>query len=88
MLAGGIIGITFSSPVAIPVAFASHFILDALPHYGVDDVKEVLGDWVIRTDAVLVVSFLLYLLSSHIETSSCALVGAVSAASPDFAWLW
>jgi len=35
VLAGAIIGLTVSNPVAaIVLAFASHFVLDALPHFG------------------------------------------------------
>lgn len=31
---GALIGIAIANPLAIPLAFASHFLLDALPHYG------------------------------------------------------
>ena len=34
--AGSIIGAVLPLPVAIPVAFASHFVMDMLPHYGID----------------------------------------------------
>lgn len=34
-LTGAIIGAFLPLPLAIPIAFASHFILDALPHYGI-----------------------------------------------------
>lgn len=34
-LAGGLIGKLLPWPVAVPVALASHFALDALPHYGI-----------------------------------------------------
>ena len=34
-LTGMILGATLATPLAIPVAFASHFVLDSLPHYGV-----------------------------------------------------
>lgn len=34
--AGSIIGAVLPLPLAIPLAFASHFVLDALPHYGID----------------------------------------------------
>ncbi len=33
-LTGAVIGFGIGNPVAIPIAFASHFILDSLPHYG------------------------------------------------------
>jgi hypothetical protein len=31
---GAFIGIAIANPLAIPLAFASHFLLDALPHFG------------------------------------------------------
>ena len=34
-LSGALIGSVLPLPIAIPVAFASHFLLDALPHYGI-----------------------------------------------------
>lgn len=35
MLSGAIIALTISQPaIALPLAFVSHFVLDALPHYG------------------------------------------------------
>jgi len=34
-LTGALIGAFLPLPIAIPVAFASHFVLDSLPHYGI-----------------------------------------------------
>lgn len=37
-LTGAIIGLTISNPVvAVAVAFLSHFVLDAIPHFGVNE---------------------------------------------------
>src|SRR5688572_12550977 len=37
ILAGTLIALTIKEPLlALPLAFASHFVLDALPHYGYD----------------------------------------------------
>ena len=33
-IVGGLIGYALPLPVAVPAAIASHFLLDALPHYG------------------------------------------------------
>lgn len=35
-MSGALIGALLPWPMALPVAFASHFVLDALPHYGID----------------------------------------------------
>lgn len=34
-LSGALIGAFLPLPIAIPVAFCSHFVLDMLPHYGI-----------------------------------------------------
>jgi hypothetical protein len=34
-LSGSLIGALLPLPIAVPVAFASHFVLDAMPHYGI-----------------------------------------------------
>jgi hypothetical protein len=31
---GALIGATFSAPIVVPLAFVSHFVMDALPHFG------------------------------------------------------
>lgn len=33
-LTGAIIGLVIVSPFALPIAFVSHFLLDAIPHFG------------------------------------------------------
>ena len=33
-LTGAVIGLVVASPLALPLAFLSHYVLDALPHYG------------------------------------------------------
>lgn len=40
LLAGSIIALTVKEPVLVlPLAFLSHFLLDALPHYGINDAE-------------------------------------------------
>jgi len=34
-LVGGFIGAHMAWPLGVPLALASHFVLDALPHYGI-----------------------------------------------------
>ena len=36
-LSGYLMGAVLPLPLAIPAAFLSHFILDKIPHYGVDN---------------------------------------------------
>lgn len=37
VLAGALIGSILPWPVAIPVAIASHFVMDKIPHFGIDE---------------------------------------------------
>ena len=39
-LSGAVIATFLPAPVAIPVAFMSHFVLDAIPHFSVDKEKK------------------------------------------------
>jgi hypothetical protein len=41
-LTGALIGISVGHPVALVLAFVSHFVLDALPHYGTGLPPEIL----------------------------------------------
>ena len=31
---GGVIGLAIATPLALPIAFGSHYLLDAIPHFG------------------------------------------------------
>jgi hypothetical protein len=90
-LTGAVIGLSVSSPaIALPVAFASHYVMDALPHYDYDGDQS--GRWigtkrfaiVMAIDALLcgvVVAILAILQPTHWIT---AIIGAFVAALPDF----
>jgi len=88
ILVGGIIGATVATPVALPLAFASHFLLDALPHYGIDEGVERSKDWVWKVDAVLIAIFAIYMYSASFDVRLWAIASAVAAVSPDFAWIY
>lgn len=84
-LLGYLVGAVLPLPVAIPVAFLSHFILDKIPHYGVaDDQKNnsrayklvVLGD--------VTLALCLLAIGIALQKWTMVLVGLV-AYSPD-AW--
>lgn len=92
-LTGAIIGLVIGEPIlAIPLAFVSHFICDALPHFGSQDPN----DGRIKTkgfrnylilDASL--CFLLVAILFMIQPSNwlLAAICAFLAASPDFGWI-
>lgn len=85
-LTGAVIGKLLPLPVAIPIAFASHFALDALPHFGeVFEDRKGLSKTIWTIDISLTVLFLGWLM---INGSWSAVFCAVAAMSPDFAWIY
>jgi hypothetical protein len=88
-LTGAIIASVVGQPLlALPLAFASHFLLDSLPHYG-----EGVQNLTIFTKRVWLVDFIvlssLMLLLLLLLTSNWLLfAGAVAAISPDVAWIY
>lgn len=96
-LTGAVIALSVKQPaLAIPLAFLSHFVLDALPHYGVanGDVfernKKLLTKIVFSTDAVLFVVTLVWLgFFFHAEVSNTLLFWSAAAAYlPDLPWIY
>jgi len=91
-LFGAVIGASISQPqLAIPLAFASHFLLDAIPHFGLDDFGGHLNakkqfHRVLYVDALLLacVFILLLLLSAPHLVFICAIL----AGSADFLWAY
>lgn len=96
-LTGAVIAVWVKDPgLAIPLSFISHFILDALPHFGVhyDDIFERNRDryfkMVTRTDffftlgLVIVMPALLHTVVDWKVTLACML----AAIAPDFIWMY
>lgn len=87
-----ITGIAVSSIVgtpalSIPLAFVSHFVLDALPHFGDDNLKQKLPKFykVWRTDFILLCIATLWAL---FNTPWWFLLAGFIATSPDIAWIY
>lgn len=95
MLTGAVIAVTVRQPaLAVPLAFLSHFILDALPHFGIheDEVlkrnKHPLFRSVVGADILLVVVILIVLPLLVTSVVWWALLLAMLAAyAPDSIWL-
>lgn len=85
-LTGALIGGVITQPlIALPAAFASHFVLDALPHFGQEVGKR---NWkfksVLAFDGVaLSVGMVVALVTKNYFSALTALV----AVSPDFVWI-
>lgn len=91
-LTGAIIGLAVGQPlIAVPAAFASHFVCDALPHYGSADPKGVLRTKGFRdyllTEATLCLLLVVVLCLTRPEHWMLGAVCAFLAASPDFLWI-
>ncbi len=88
MLVGGIIGASVGSPLAIPLAVISHFVLDALPHYGIDEDTPRSADMVWKYDIGFVVIFIVSIFFMQPDVRLWAVVGAFCAFAPDLAWVY
>lgn len=87
-MTGAIIGLTVANPlVAVAAAFASHFILDTIPHFGLgpDFVKSKAFKCYLVIDALLCVALVVVLYVTHREYWFVPALAAFAAASPD---LW
>ena len=94
-LAGAAIGLTVGNPVvAVPVAFASHFVLDALPHFGVEYDEKLkrrpkIFHYIVTIDAAIGATFLaLALLLAYTQSLWLVPVCMIAALSPDFIWIY
>jgi len=88
VLAGSVIGATFSLGYAIPAALLSHVLMDMLPHYGIEQSTRDGSKWYRRV--------ILYDTSAAISISYVSImfgewqmfwIGWL-AFSPDFAWVF
>jgi hypothetical protein len=87
---GSLVAVTINEPaLAIPIALASHFVLDTIPHYG-NDPKIPNGSkaYKLRVVADFVASLLILLLfiSLHPPNTALLLVCAFAAVAPDALW--
>jgi hypothetical protein len=86
-LVGGLIGKYVPWPLAIPLAFASHFALDTLPHYGMEH-RERDGSnfWKIffTLDALATLGLALWAICFH---HYAMFFGGLAAVIPDFVWV-
>lgn len=88
-LTGAIIGVAIGHPVAMPIAFLSHFVLDAIPHFGDDNKRIARASFVVQllVDALLCGFLVLLLWRSGAANWFLAAACAFLAASPDFMWV-
>lgn len=93
-LTGAVIGLTVSNPaVALPLAFVSHFVCDAIPHYDPPGTpgERIASKRLVREQIIggAVLCFLLVMLLFVTQPMHwlVAAFGAFLAASPDLLWI-
>lgn len=89
-IVGALIGITVGMPiVAIPIAFMSHFLLDAMPHFGEQfSEKSWRTKMVWGVDIVGLVILVILFAIAPIENKWVVGASAFAAFSPDIAWIY
>lgn len=91
-LSGALIGAVVTQPVlALPLAFVSHFVLDAIPHLGLDEFgghlkAKKMFKWMLLIDAALLalVIIWLFVINAPFLVFACLFL----AGSPDFVWAY
>lgn len=90
LLTGSVIAKFLPLPIAVPLAFVSHFILDSLPHFGVKQFEDrqrhkKLFFSVLALDIALSIALAVWLIrSGHIRW----LIVGLIAFSPDTVWIY
>jgi hypothetical protein len=91
VVTGALIATAVAQPAAaIPLALASHFVLDALPHYGDTNKSSWLNrnfKYILGVDLLLASIFLLGLVIAQPASWFLLAVCGVVAVSPDLLWL-
>ena len=89
-LTGAIIGLSLGNTlIAVPIALASHFVLDSLPHFGVGK-DATTKSWFPKLLTIDILGcFILVAVLAHAQPQHwlTAAVAAFAATSPDFMWL-
>src|SRR5665647_1622052 len=85
-MTGAIIGLSVAAPVAIPLAFASHFAMDALPHEGNLKLSHKKNTVILAGDIALCFVLALIIFVVRPPYWWLAIVCAFLATSPDVMW--
>jgi hypothetical protein len=86
-MTGAIIGLSVAAPVAIPLALASHFALDALPHEGNLGLSHKGNTALLSVDIALCFVLVIIIFAISPQYWWLAILCAFLATSPDFMWI-
>lgn len=91
IVAGALIAAVIPQPlIAIPLAFLSHFLLDALPHFGDTEKHSWLNrnfSLILLIDTLISAGFLLTLMVMQPDNWGLMVISGLVAVSPDALWL-
>ena len=81
-----LLAVTRQPAMVLPMAFVSHFVLDALPHYGqlYEDRKRLFRS-IVTVDTILLLSLLVY---GIVQQEWLWIAAGLAALSPDFVWIY
>jgi len=85
-MTGAVIGLSVAAPVAIPLAFVSHFALDGLPHEGNLGLSHKGNTAVLSVDIGLCVVLAIIIFVIRPQYWWLAIFCAILATSPDVMW--
>ncbi len=85
-LTGVAIGVVFQSPIALPLAFFSHFVLDSIPHFGLPKRNKVFLVYLFldASATALLLLWTIFISNQALLLSSCILL----ATGPDLVWAY
>ena len=86
-LVGGLIARLLPLPIALPMALASHFVLDTLPHYGIDQKQRDRSKfWKLFfiIDAFATLGLAIYAIQ---QKHYAMFLGGLIATAPDYFWV-
>ncbi len=88
-ITGAIIGLTITNPIALPLAFMSHYALDVIPHHGYDKPPRSFAVFkiILIVDILLCIALVAVLGIRHPSYWWLAVLCAFLAATPDLMWV-
>ncbi len=88
VLTGMVIGSAISNPlIAIPVAFLSHFAIDALPHFAIKNQKDSTFLYYLSIDSGIAAGLILSVFLLQPSNWLLVIASGIACASPDLMWM-
>jgi hypothetical protein len=88
VVTGAVIAAVIDKPIiALPLAFISHFVLDALPHFGWEK-RDRTFLFILAADMAIAASVLLSIMMLQLLNWPLLVAAGIIASSPDLLWLY